>query len=454
MVRKEACITVAETLLCVGPAMTLLYVGKPGAGAAALYSSGALMLAIHLLLGQARRYTSLAVSLIPPVLLVRNQFLYSGVVLAFALGLLLWAAVRPREVNRLLASPVRVALIFGCFLYWAFSWCRTGVYSSNLHAVEFALVASSVFLLGSFRSSLAAGLLGMAVALVCEGVGVFPYGERLGLASIDSISLGNPISFGLAAGLIFLLATAEGGRWLGLDGRPLLRLVVSLVAAGFLVLSTSRGSWLTTLAGVGVSLCFANTYRRHTSWIILLVPLTAIGLALSTGRGTSVRKFYEKVVSPDRTLTQKTTGRFTQWEQAPEAILSSPVWGHGPGSGTEIYRQLSGKRLAWHSMYLQLLVETGGMGFLIFATILAGIAAGAAQYRRRTGEIVPLMAFVCYLVVGLSVAALDAMSAVYLGLALMGSNYCGFWRVYRQPSAPGALARTLPIATGHVTCGY
>jgi O-antigen ligase len=80
-------------------------------------------------------------------------------------------------------------------------------------------------------------------------------------------------------------------------------------------------------------------------------------------------------------------------------------------------------------VYLQLLVETGSLGFLIFAGILITIGIRALHHRRVTSEVIPLVAVVCYLTIGLSVSALDGISGVFLGLALLGDDSRGFYRV-------------------------
>jgi O-antigen ligase len=394
-----------------------------------LYGTGAAILGVHVLARQPKRYISFAISIIPAILLMRNQYLYSSLVAIFAIGLLLWWALCPSEVWNLWGHGVRLTFVLACVLYWAASWLNTGDVHSNMHAVEFLLVASCVFLLGGHRSSLAAGLLGMGLTVLCVGIGVFPYGERLGLVRIGSISLGNPVTLGLSAALVFMLCVSEGGRWLGLESHPTMRFLVSLGSAAMLMLSTSRGSWLMAIVGVLTILAFGKTYRRNAWWIVVLVPTVALLLTLSTGRGASVMKFYSAVASSDTSLSKKTTGRFNQWERLPVAFASSPIWGHGGGSGASIYHEFGGKELQWHSLYLQLLVETGAVGFLAFGAILLAIGNRAREHLRTTGEIVPLVAVLCYLTIGLSVSAIDGISGVYLGLALIAGNYQGFWRV-------------------------
>jgi O-antigen ligase len=409
--------------------MAAIYVGHVSVAAMLLYGTSSAVLGVHILARQPKRYMSFAISIIPAILLMRNQYFFSSLVAIFAIGLLLWWALCPSEVWNLLGQGVRVTFVVVCILYWAASWLNTGDVHSNMHALELFLVASSMFLLGGHRSSLAAGLLGMAMTVLCVGIGVFPYGERLGLVRINSISLGNPITLGLSAALVFLLCVAERGRWLGLESYPTVRFMVSLASAAMLMLSTSRGSWLMALVGILCILAFGKTYRSSAWWMVVLVPTAALCITLLTGRGVSVVKFYSAVATADTTLSKKTTGRFSQWQRFPEVFENSPIWGHGGGSGASIYHEFGGKELQWHSLYLQILVETGLIGFLLYGFLLLAIGNCARVHLRATGEVVPLIAVVCYLTIGLSVAAIDAISGVYLGLGLVAGNSQGFWRV-------------------------
>ncbi|MCU1340339.1 MAG: Lipid core-O-antigen ligase-like enyme [Bryobacterales bacterium] len=428
--------------------MAALYTSQPALAAQLLYGSAAVFLGFHALAGDPRRYTTFAISIIPAVLLLRNHYLFSSLVAIFGFGIMLWWLLSPAEFFQLWRSAPPKLLLFATFLYWLASWFNTGSYSSNLHSVEFSLVAVSIFLLGAHRSSLEAAFMGMALTVFCEGIGTFPFGDRLGSARIGSISLGNPITYGLAATLIFLLCVAENGRWLGLERFGAGRFSISLGCAAFLVLSTSRGSWLVAIIGVLVALVFGQGFRANAFWIVISVPVIAISIALSTGRGPDVLRFYNKVASSDTNLGQKTTGRIDQWERLPDAFSTSPIWGHGGGSGASVYHDIGGKELEWHSVYLQLLVETGAMGFVIFAGILAGVGNLVLEHRRITGEILPLLALVCYLAIGVSISALDGMSGVYMGLALLGGKYSRFCKMTIANLRHGAVVKLEPLPQG------
>ena len=90
------------------------------------------------------------------------------------------------------------------------------------------------------------------------------------------------------------------------------------------------------------------------------------------------------------------------------------------------------------------------MGFVIFAGILAGIGYRVLEHLRITGEILPLLGLVCYMVIGLSVSALDAMSGVYIGLALLGGKYSGFCRASVTNLRRGTIVALDPSPKDHL----
>src|ERR1700730_17303377 len=120
--RRECGITLLEVLFCVGPAMAAIYRGNASMAAMWLYGTAAAILGVHVLARQPKRYISFAISIIPAILLMRNQYLYSSLVAIFAMGLLLWWALCPSEVWNLWGHGVRLTFVLACIMYWVASW--------------------------------------------------------------------------------------------------------------------------------------------------------------------------------------------------------------------------------------------------------------------------------------------------------------------------------------------
>lgn len=416
----------AQLAVCVAPAMLAVGRGNPALGAQWLFGSLAAILAWHALSRNPVAYVALLSGAIPAAMMLRDFFYFNFLVMIQLGGILLWLLFRNAQFAKVLRNRTVLLFLGAAFLYWWVSWMRTGVYSTNFRVLELALSAAGIYLLGSYRSYLATALAGIACSMVAVGLALWPYGDRLGMADFGETSLGNPITLGLSAALILLLAVAQRGQWLLVDRHPFLRIMLLAAAGASLLLSTSRGSWLVAFAGF--ALLVALSRRRRIAILAWLVPLAAVGLVvMSTTRGESIGKYFERAFAPDRSLSQRTTGRFDQWVAMPEIVARSPVWGHGAGSGAETNRRFTGSHKSWHSLYLQVLVETGAIGFLGLVLLFGSLLARGLHHVRVTGDPVPLTGTLCFMTVAVSVSGMDAISGVFLGLGFLGREYAGTW---------------------------
>lgn len=422
----------AQLALSVLPAMALVGRGQPSLGARWLFLSLLALLAWHALTRNPVSYLALLTGAVPAAMMLRDYFYFNSVTAMLMAGVVLWLVVRG---DGILANRALLLFLSAAFLYWWISWLRTDVYSTNFRVLELAMSAAGVYLLGSYRSYLATALVGIGLSTAAVGLALAPYGDRLGMAHFGESSMGNPITLGLPAALVVLLAVARGGEWLLAGNRPVLRTALLAAAGVCLLLSTSRGSWLVALAGLGV--VFVAARGRRLALAASLLPLAVVALlVMSSSRGESIGQYFLRAFAPGRTLAQRTTGRYNQWVAMPRIVAESPVWGHGPGSGVDTNARFTGSRKAWHSLYLQMLVETGAIGFLLLLLLFGGLLAGGMRHLRVTGDPIPLCGALCFMTIAISVSGLDAISGVFLGLGFLGSRFSGMWMVREAALAP------------------
>lgn len=415
--------------------MTLLALGLMTMAAYVYFAALGPILAYQLIARKHLQAVTLVVALIPLTMLLRGLVFYNSLPVMLAVSLAT-ALADPADRARFLRNRPLVWLLGVCCSLWLASFVATGDYTANSRMVELGLSTSCVFLLFGHRSWLATAALGAAISAVSMAAGLMPYGTRLGIASAASdISIGNPITLGLSTSIAYLLTVADRGRWLLLHRHTVLRALLGLLTGAALVLSTSRGSWLVTLFGLAAVLLLNPSGRRSLVLsLFLFAGMTAF--ILQTERGAFVTHYFENAVGDDRSLDKRTTGRANQWEAVPQILNQSPLWGFGPGSGRDVSRRLTKQGKPWHSLYLHLIAETGLIGLSSLFLLYGVLATRAVRHLRSCGEVVPFMALLCFLWIGVSVSGIDAISGIFLGLAFGGGDYSAFRRIRAVATAP------------------
>jgi O-antigen ligase len=416
-----------QVVVCVVPAMLALRAGHAAVAAHWFFTTLLGFLGANLILGGAASSLSLIIAVLPGLMLLRNYFLYNsvGVLLGIGIGNLL---LRSPADFRVVQRAGITWLLWLSTVYWLLSFMLTGEYHANLRTIEFVFAAGAIVLLSRHREQFASALHGQLVSLLSIGFAFFALGDRLGYGRIEGTLIGNPVTFGVPLALLLILANADDGRWLLLQRRPSIRLLISLVTGVLLLFSTSRVSWLVATLSLVIILLLDRSHRRLALVsVALLVGATAI--AVRTERGAFVTAWYERTFSPKRTLLQKTSGRSDQWVLFPEVMKEAPIWGFGPGAGASIYARYSllepairfrrGQEMAWHSLYQQIAVETGiiGLAFLFIALALM-VRSGHRTWRER-GEVTPLLGALGFIIVAVTVSGLDAASGMFLGFGLL-----------------------------------
>lgn len=416
-----------QVLLCTGPAMAAVRLGHPALGARLFFVLLGACLAFDLLVGSAMSPLTLVLATVPAVMLLRDLVLYNSmiVLLVVALG---WLVLRSRADLHLVTRPAFAWLLGLATLYWLISYALTGLYFSNLRTLELVFTAIAVVVLARYRTHFATALFGMAISLAAIGIGLFSYGDRLGYAVVNGTVLGNPIAFGLPLALLLVLANADGGKWLLLQRNLTARVWLSVGVCLLLLLSTSRGSWLVAAVCMLLVLIF-NRMNRRVALITLALSAMATAAILPTRRGADLRQWVWRTFSAQRTAGQITSGRSDQWMLLPEVMRDAPPWGFGPGSGKDVYAKYSlldprvrlkpGHRMQWHSLYMQLAVETGLIGLAALLVLFAVLLRSNTRAWKRRRELTPLLGTVGFLLIMLTVSGLDAASGLFLGFGLL-----------------------------------
>jgi len=422
---------IIEFVLCMILLPPTFYVAHPKIGGYAFVLLLAVFLAYHTLRREPLAMLCLIVGASPMIALLRGTFMPFDtpvVLLGFSLG---WAyLVSPTLFRDLWKRKDILYLMGACVVYWAFSYVRTQDYANNLRALELGLCAAMVFLLNSRRSYLATALVGTGICVITEGLMLAPYGDRLGMGYVPGMDweIGNPILIGIPAALFVVLTLAEGGRWLLLENHPRWRVILGAGSAACLIFSTSRGSWILAIMGMAMLAIYDPQSRKAIGTSVAVGALALVALANTAALG-SVIHYFNNATSADSTIEKRTTGRIDQWRAIPAILKDSPFIGVGPGSGRAASRSYANKGIIFHSLYLQVAAEMGFLGIGLLSILLFDVIQKDVMHFKKYREIVPLLGTIGFMMMGLSVSAIDLSGGLLLGIGLIGGCASNLWMI-------------------------
>jgi O-antigen ligase len=148
------------------------------------------------------------------------------------------------------------------------------------------------------------------------------------------------------------------------------RLAASAGLFGLLLLSDSTGARFAILAIVPVCLLLSGNSLTHHAWRILACG-AAGGLALLAlvGMGAEIPSLGGTSAEDARLLTL--TGRVQIWNAIFTNGLASTPFGYGFEAARYVIGPLMGRSYHAHNLYLNVLVETGAIGMVLFCALLA-----------------------------------------------------------------------------------
>jgi hypothetical protein len=406
-----------QFLVCVSPLIPAFYGHRPNWGGFAFSGSLIGMMLFHAWHKRPIHVLCLFVSAIPLVDLLRGTYMPFNTPVLILGATFAWIWVSPGGVKEFWKRRDMPYVIAASAIYWLASFFLTGDYSRNLRSLEWSLCASAIFILSERRSFLSTAMIGVGVSAIIMGLILLPYGDRLGMGFVPGMdyTIGNPIVLGVPCAFILLLTIAEHGRWLLLENRPFC------------------GSWLILIVGmIIIGIWDPKARLPMLASAVGFAFLIAIIFSLNIPRVESVQHYFLQTISPDTSLQKRTTGRSEQWEAIPAILEASPIWGVGPGGGRAASVFYANKNIIFHSLYLQVTAEMGIAGLMLLLVLLASILRRGVAHARTYGEVVPLLGAASFMMMGLSVEALDIVGGMMLGIAFVGGNPANLWRVRNQ----------------------
>jgi O-antigen ligase len=446
-VRRIALRVPAEAVLCCALPTALVAAGSARLAALAFFGGLGAFACRLALQRRADELLCLVLAVSPFLNFLRSFAFYNVVIVVFAGVLLLRFADSPAGLPSLVRRyPMLPWLTAFLALYWLVSFVLTGRYDVNLRAFEMVAATAALLIVARHRVLVAATLRGLVASSCAFGLALLPHLEfaaqdRLGIVVLEGHQLGNPIQLGIPLALGFLALVADRGRWMGLERRPLVRVLVLVPVCALLALTTSRVAWLVAAGGV---LCVLLVGRGSRTAVISAVAAGALVLQLIhlSPAGGSFDAAVDRTFGEERSARNRTSGRSDQWKVAWYALNESTgrlLWGFGPGLGPKVYARKSvdvpgvefnvGQEMSLHSYYMQVAVEAGLLGLLPLLVWFGVGAARVASFTRRTRLALPLACFAGFVLIAATVSGNDTISGILLGLGLVATAPGGGPRV-------------------------
>jgi O-antigen ligase len=292
----------------------------------------------------------------------------------------------------------------------------------------------------------------------------------------------SPNAFGLYCcvallGLI-VLAPRAWGRWpqpLALAAlRLALWLAAMLMMASGVIFAQSRAAWLALVLVFPPTLLWrflpawrsAAPAQRRRAWIAAAAGLALAGILVAWNHAIIVKRISASTDSLHRLVQGQDpsgnhdayTMRYLWWRYAFERFRERPLCGWGPGTVEHLFQtspypqiQVLSKRFKdFHNSLLQIVIQVGSLGALLFA-LQAALVLHSLRHAWRSGwlprdvALFTLAALVIFLICSFSnLRTRDHFGQFFLML-VGGTAYA--WRLRPVPSAAAAGQRRQPLVT-------
>ena len=194
--------------------------------------------------------------------------------------------------------------------------------------------------------------------------------------NMDPNYVGLPI---VAASLILIGDLLYSRKYILVKGVCLTILLLSVIY------TASRGTSLSLLVG---ALIIFYGYMRNKRLSIgkIMTVLIVIVVVVFLIRYVSAN-YFDAIDRMTNTDSEYDSGRFELWNMSLQKWMDNPLFGWGLGAGTKFIGRPS------HSTYVQLLLETGIVGFVLFVSFMGQMAKKAFHHSYALGAAVIALYF-------------------------------------------------------------
>ncbi len=186
------------------------------------------------------------------------------------------------------------------------------------------------------------------------------YFEDAGMRITGSFTHPNILAFYLVLAFTFYFYLLKSGH---LKSKHGLKFVIKLLMINILVLliaTKTRNAWISIYAGFFI---YALLQERRILWLLVIV----VPLFLLIPQVQERMTVLNNTSSSNYQRVNSFEWRLQMWKNSFSKIMERPVQGHGLGAFKPMSEQFSAnKKTGAHNTYLELIFETGVIGFLSF----------------------------------------------------------------------------------------
>jgi O-antigen ligase len=384
---------------------------------------------------------SLYVISLPIINLTKGSF-FSYNIHSIILFIIIFKAYQtfPEYFIKLKNNKLFIFFIIFSIIYYLASFLNTSDYSSNFRIFELILMATIFPLILENKNIFKNMILGLSFNSILIMQVVISLGaERLMIdkSEFEGLEIGgsNPIGFGLPIAFCILMILTNGERIV--FNKKINRAILLALLAICLILTTSRGSILVVLVGIGV---YYITENKLISLLKLIIIPFSIFFTLYLLKDVdknfnfSYKFLIERSSDNSNNLNKISSGRSEQWDAVFSHLSNYPsdlIVGFGPGNQKEAHQYISystqdkynsimiGKKIAYHALSLQLIVEIGIVGAIVFYLIFFSLFYRSIKYYKLKKDILPIIGTAGFFIIGLSVSSFDPYSGMFLGTSFI-----------------------------------
>jgi len=139
-----------------------------------------------------------------------------------------------------------------------------------------------------------------------------------------------------------------------------------------MLLTGSRSGLISLVATIGCIIYYGK--KRLKYLIIAIVVLLPVSFFVVKNMTSGLLIRYESLVVSGIAGSDTAHGRINAWNKQFESILNNPLFGNGLGTSRETnFNVIGGSSQITHSLYIEILQETGIIGFVLFMLFVASI---------------------------------------------------------------------------------